>query len=137
MSALPLTLRGILAFDAVTCGVMGAVLSLASGPVSRLTGLPTQLVMITGLALLPITIVIALVAWRPGAAGVRIVVLGNALWVCASLAVLAAPIEPTVLGTAFVLAQAAVVAVLAWLEAARGWGEVPELAPGIRKGARA
>jgi hypothetical protein len=46
---------------------------------------------------------------------VMLAVIGNAGWVAASIAVVLMT-EPTLFGTAFVLAQAAVVAVLAWLE---------------------
>lgn len=114
----PLPLRRILLLDAATCAAMGAALALASGPVARLTRLPEPLLLGAGLALLPVAGVMALVALRrPGGLAAWLVVLGNALWVAASLALLLGPVAPNALGVAFVLLQAAAVAGLAWVEA--------------------
>lgn len=44
------------------------------------------------------------------------IILGNVLWVVACLALLSGIIAPNALGVIFILAQAVVVAVLAWLE---------------------
>ena len=52
---------------------------------------------------------------RISAAGVWLVIVGNGLWVLASLALLFA-VSPTVLGYAFVIGQALIVAVLAEME---------------------
>lgn len=115
-----LSLRPLLAIDAATCAVMGLVLNIAAAPLAALTGLPAALLGAAGLSLLPIALFMALVAWRPHPAAVRLVVLGNAAWVAASL-LLVVPtgwVAPTTLGIAFVLAQALAVAVLALLEQA-------------------
>ncbi|CAA9318053.1 MAG: hypothetical protein AVDCRST_MAG90-858 [uncultured Microvirga sp.] len=121
-------LRTILAIDAATCLGMGAALALGSGPIAGLTGLPPNLLLWAGLVLLPTAVFIAIVARRPFGWGVRAVVLGNVLWVGASLLVLAGASGANALGVAFVLAQAAVVAVFAWCEAAGGRAEVQALA---------
>ena len=56
-------------------------------------------------------------AARPARGAAWAVVVGNALWVVASVALLlSGRVAPTALGEAFVLAQAAVVATLAWAE---------------------
>jgi len=112
------TLRRVLALDALTCTAAGAVMALGAQPLSGWTGLPAPLLLGAGAILFPIA---ALFGWmsqrRQLAPGlVWLAVLGNAGWVLASLAVL--PLTgPTPFGYAFVLAQAAVVAVLASLEA--------------------
>ena len=81
------------------------------------TGLPKTVVVLTGLALLPIAAFIAWVATRERvpAAGVWLVILGNAAWVLGSLALFLA-VSPTALGYAFVIAQALVVVALAEME---------------------
>ena len=112
-------LRPLLLADAATCTAMGAVLALASGPLGRATALPPDLLFHAGLLLFPIAAFMAAVASRRaihlGAA--RLIVLGNLGWVAGSL-LLAGWVSPNALGTAFLLAQAMVVAALAWLEQA-------------------
>jgi hypothetical protein len=46
-------LRRTLFADAATCAVVGALMSVASAPLQRLTGLPAWLFVAAGLALLP------------------------------------------------------------------------------------
>lgn len=129
MSPVPnMPLRTILAFDAATCLAMGVVLALGAGPIAAVTGLPPNLLFWAGLVLLPTAAFIAVVARRPFGSGVRTVVAGNVLWVGASLFVLASSTGANALGVAFVLAQAAVVAVFAWLEAAGRPSEAQTLA---------
>ena len=112
-----ITLNKILAFDALTCALMGAVLSLAAPALSTLLALPQDLLFYAGLLLFPIAAFMAILALqdRPSPAGVWLIILGNAGWVLASLAVLAMP-TPNMLGILFVLLQAAVVALLALAE---------------------
>lgn len=120
-----LALRTLLRLDALTCVLMGAVLLLASGPIAALTSIPALLLFWAGASLLPIAAFMALSARArpvPGWA-VNLVVLGNGLWAAASIILPASGvIAPNALGWGFLLAQAAVVALLAWLEleAARG-----------------
>jgi hypothetical protein len=115
----PLTLRAVLVFDAATCAVMGAALMAGAGPIASLTLLPPSLLHYAGLALLPIAAFMALVAMpaNPPALGVWLVILGNAGWVIASLALIFGDwIAPNMLGVLFIGAQAIAVAILAALE---------------------
>lgn len=115
----PLSLRAILLADAATCVAMGILLTAASGIVAELTRIPPALLFYAGAVLFPIAAFMAVVATRPAipAAGVAIVIAGNVLWVAASMGLVAGPwIAPNMLGTGFVVAQALVVALLAWLE---------------------
>jgi hypothetical protein len=110
-------IRRMLQIDAVTCIATGAVLSLFGQPLSGLFGLPAALLFYAGLALLPIGAFMAALAARRkiSHAGAWLVIVGNAGWVGASIAVLIA-LAPTALGAAFLIAQAVVVALLAELE---------------------
>lgn len=125
-----LPLRRLLLADAASCVALGGILSVASGPLAGLTALPSPLLLAAGLALLPVAGFIAWVATRAAvpAAGVRLVVAGNLLWVAASAGLLVSgAVSPNALGTAFVGAQALVVALLAALEhAARRGAPSPE-----------
>jgi hypothetical protein len=110
-------LRRVLLADAATCIASGALLAVNSAPLSRLLGLPAELLFYAGISLFPSA---ALMLWvalrqrlsRPGA---TLVIAGNALWVVGSAALLFAA-APTTLGYVFVIAQAAAVALLAELE---------------------
>lgn len=115
------SLHALLLIDAVTCAAMGLALGLGAAPVAALTALPQPLLTGAGLALLPIAAFLVLVALRPAlhAAGGRLAVAGNAGWVAASVALIASGwVQPNGLGVAFVLAQAAAVALLTLLELA-------------------
>jgi hypothetical protein len=109
----------ILTLDALTCAAMGLLLLAASGPVAGLTAIPAALLFYAGVLLVPIAIYMAAVA-RIGtgyAPMVWLVIVGNIGWIAASLGLFAF-IAPNGLGTAFILAQAAIVGLLAWLEVA-------------------
>lgn len=111
------TIRRILGLDALTCLLAGAVMSLGAGLLAGPTGLHPTLLLVAGCSLFPVA---ALFAWMAktsllNAPLVLLAVVGNIAWVAASIAVVVLT-EPTAFGTAFVLAQALVVAVLAWLE---------------------
>lgn len=112
-------LRNILFVDAATCVAMGGLLTLAAASVGQLTQIPTALLFYAGLSLFPIGAFMAIIAMGspvgPGAA--RLIIVGNALWVAASLGLLVSGwIAPNGLGAAFILAQAIAVGVLAALE---------------------
>ena len=112
-------LRWILLIDAATCVAMGLALALAAQIISAPLGLPAPLLQYAGVALLPIGAYIAWVATRrnPPRGGVLVVVGGNALWIAASVALLASGwVSPSPLGSAFVMAQALAVALLDVLE---------------------
>lgn len=110
-----LPLRGVLAFDAATCIIMGLLLSLMPVPLSAWLGLPAALLLAAGLLLFPSAALMLLASARPHLVLVGLVVFGNVAWVVASGLVLVT-MGPTVLGAVFVIGQAVVVAVLAWLE---------------------
>lgn len=116
-----LSLRSLLAIDAVTCAAMGVLLTAASSLVGHLTGISEPVLFWAGAALLPIAgfmAVCARLAPVPAWAA-SIVVLGNCAWVLASLALpVLGLIDPNPLGWLFLVAQVAVVALLAWLESA-------------------
>jgi hypothetical protein len=110
-------LRRVLYVDAATCLATGALLSLDASALSAPLGLPAALLLYAGLSLFPCMVLMLWVAsheniWRLGAWAI---VAGNVLWVAGSVALLI-ELSPTGLGTAFVIAQAAVVALLAELE---------------------
>jgi hypothetical protein len=109
-------LRQILAIDAATCVAMGLLLVVAADPLSTLTGLPHALLFWAGVLLFPSALSMAAAAAVPRPALVWLVIAGNAAWALASVAVATVLFEPTSVGRAFVLLQAAVVAVLLVLE---------------------
>lgn len=112
-------LRRVLLADAAASAVTGALMAFGAGQLGGLLGLPGDLLRYAGLALLPFAALVASIATREALprALVWAVIVANALWVVDSLALLASGwVMPTALGTAFVIAQAAAVAVLAELE---------------------
>jgi len=113
----PLSLRAVLAIDAGTCLAMGLLLVAAAAPLAGLLGLPEPLLFWAGMLLFPCAALMAgTAAMRPPPAALAwLVIAGNAAWVLASVGVLLVT-APNFLGTAFVLAQAAVVLVLLVVE---------------------
>lgn len=112
-----MTLNKILALDALTCALIGIVLTLSATALATLLALPQDLLFYAGCLLFPIALFMAVLARqaRPWAAGVSLVIIGNAAWVLASLAVLVIA-SPNALGVGFLVIQALVVAVLALAE---------------------
>jgi len=115
--SLPLILR----LDAAACAAMAAALLVAGRPLATLTGLPAAPMTGAGVAFVPCA---ALMMWAAAAPtrrswAIRAIVLGNAAWAAASLAVLLPGVTaPNGMGVALVLAQAAAVAALALIEGA-------------------
>lgn len=113
-----LFLKRVLLLDAASCLGMGLGLVAGAGMLAVPLGLPAALLSGAGLALLPIALFMGFVATRaaPPAIFVWLIILGNAGWIAQSLALV--KITPTIsaLGTAFVLAQAAFVALVAAME---------------------
>ena len=112
-------LRKALTADAVVTGLAGLLMVLAAIPLSTRYGLPVGLLRWAGIICLPFA---AFDAWlatrmRLQRPAVFFVVACNALWALDSiLLLLTGWVEPTVLGTAFVVAQAVVTAIFAELE---------------------
>jgi hypothetical protein len=109
------TLQQILGFDALTCVAMGLLLLAAAAPLAGLLGLPQDLLFHAGAVLLPCAALMYAAARTLNRSLVWLVILGNVAWVVASVAV-AFLVEPTSLGLVFIVAQAVVVDILAFLE---------------------
>lgn len=112
-------LRRVLVLDAATSGLMAIALLAGADALSPLLGLPKSLLIGTAAVLVPFAALVLWIATREALprAGAWIVIGLNALWVADSVLLLFTDwVAPAALGTAFVLAQAAAVAVLAELE---------------------
>jgi hypothetical protein len=112
-------LRVALLADAVASGAMGVLLAAAAEPLAGWFGLPLALLREVGLLLIPYAALLGYLAARNPAPRLpaQLIVAGNVLWVIASVALLISGlVAPTALGTAFVIAQALVVAILAELQ---------------------
>jgi hypothetical protein len=126
----PNFLRRVLLADAATCAASGIVMSLGAGVLGKLMQIPAGILLYAGLSLFPVAAFIALVATRGGipVPAVWLVIVGNVLWVLGSLwLLLGGAIAPNALGTVYILAQAAAVALLTVLEI-KGVAQVPAAA---------
>lgn len=110
------TLTLALQADAVLVTIAGLALAVGATPVGDLLDLDPSLLRTVGVALLPWAAWVGWVSAHQRATLIRSVIVGNALWVLASLlALVAQAIEPNGFGIAFVLLQAALVAsIAAW-----------------------
>ena len=117
--AIPPFLRRALLLDAGVSGA-AALLLLAGAPLlSPLLGLPQALLVWAGIAMVPFVVLLVAVARRDAASRMTLVdiIAINALWVAGSVGLLVSGlVAPTALGYAFVLAQAAAVALFAILQ---------------------
>lgn len=123
-------LRKVLALDAASCGLFFVACVLVTAVVADITGLPAGVIAAGGWVCLAAGLVFAMLAFsaRPSRPLLLLGVLGNALWIVASLATVALlGARMTGLGIAIVLGQAAAVAMLTWLEA-KGAGTPPSAA---------
>ena len=113
-SGVRLTVR----LDAVVTGAFGALIGVASPLLDGWLGIDAALLLALGVLLVGYAMVLEfIVARRPTAALVWAVIALNTLWVVASVvAVLTDALTLTTLGTVFVLAQAAAVALIADLQ---------------------
>ncbi|MGW2118272.1 hypothetical protein [Streptomyces zhihengii] len=111
-------LRRFLALDAVVTGVNGIAYTAASGPLGRLLGVDSTLLLGLGLFLLGYGAAVGLLASRPAPPGpaVRAVVDANLLWAALSIAALALWLEPTAVGAVWTVLQALTVAGFAVLQ---------------------
>lgn len=116
----PISLRSALAMDAVASLATGLLLVAAAGPLAGLFGLPEILLRLCGVFFLPWAALVGWLAGRPvpHRRAVAWVAGLNAVWAVDSVVLLFTGwVSPTTLGTAFVLAQAAAVAVFAAVQA--------------------
>lgn len=112
-------LRLALAADALASGAMGILLAIAAEPLSVWFGLPAALLREVGILLIPYAGLLVYLARKEPAPHrpAQLIVAGNVLWVAGSVALLLSGLAaPTTLGTAFVIAQALIVAILAELQ---------------------
>ena len=112
-------LRNVLLLDAAASGATAALLIAGAGLLDSLLGLPVALMREAGLILVPYVAFVAWVGTRETIArgAVWAIIATNALWAIASVGLLVSGlVAPTMLGYAFVLAQAAVVALLGELQ---------------------
>ena len=112
-------LRYALLADAVASGATGLLLIAGADLLTGLLGLPVALMRESGLLLVPYVAFVAFVGTRETIArpAVQAVIALNVLWVVGSIGLLTSGwVAPSALGTAFVIAQAAVVGVFAELQ---------------------
>lgn len=109
----------ILLVDSIASGAMGVLFLLDAAALESLLGLPASLLRGVGVLLIPFA---GFLVWlAPRASALRVVVRSivgaNVLWVIASLLLLVSGrVNPTPVGTVFVVLQAAAVTVVAYLE---------------------
>ena len=112
-------LRQVLFVDAAVSGAAGVLMAAGAPFLSPLLGLPENLLFWAGLALFTFVALLIAVARRGKASRLILIdiVAINALWVAASFGLLiSGAVQPTMLGYAFVIAQALAVALLAELQ---------------------
>ncbi|MFH8798937.1 hypothetical protein ACH4F6_04945 [Streptomyces sp. NPDC017936] len=111
-------LRRFLALDAVVTGVNGVAYLAASGPLGRLLGVGSGLLLALGVFLTVYAAGVALLASRPRPAtpAVRAVVEANLTWAALSCAALALWLSPTAVGAVWTVLQAVTVAGFATLQ---------------------
>lgn len=112
-------LRRVLVVDAVSSGAMGLAMIAFAELLANLLQLPVELVSEAGIVLLPFAAFVGFVASRrePARIAVWVVIAMNVVWVVDSIVLLFTGwVAPSALGYAFVIAQAAVVLVLADFE---------------------
>ena len=115
----PTFLRMTLLLDAVASGATALLVLLAADFLAGLLALPAGLLRGAGLVLIPYVAFVAYLGLREHAprAAVWLVIAANALWAIASLLLLVSGwVAPTMLGYAFVIAQALVVALFGELQ---------------------
>lgn len=112
-------LRNVLRIDALSCVACGWLQVALPGQMARLLNLPEPLLAYTGEFLLVYAAVVAFISTRSPLPRslVWVLVLGNLGWAAACAGLLfSGLVTPTMLGTAYVVAQALTVAVLAELQ---------------------
>ena len=109
----------VLLIDAVTCLVTGLALASLAGWLAEPLGLPGTLLRYAGLSLLPFAMLLVHAARRAEPARLELwtIVVLNGGWVLDSVLLLLTDwVQPTLLGQAFVIGQACIVALLTELQ---------------------
>ena len=112
-------LRRAIQADAIFSGASAVLLTVGAGTLAPVLNLPETLLLETGLFLIAYAALVGWLGTRPAMpkALVLIVILGNAAWTLASIALLfSGAVTPNLLGELFVAAQAIVVGALAELQ---------------------
>ncbi|ODT08253.1 MAG: hypothetical protein ABS58_03160 [Mesorhizobium sp. SCN 65-20] len=112
-------LRNTLFADALVSGAAGILMMLGAPLLSPILGLPGELLFWAGLVLVPFVAMLVVIARRATVSRLVMIdiIVINALWVAGSFALLfSGAVDPTMLGLAFVAAQAVTVAVFAELQ---------------------
>ncbi|MFE9647566.1 hypothetical protein ACFYO0_26320 [Streptomyces sp. NPDC006365] len=111
-------LRRFLAFDAAGTGANGIAYLIASGPMGRLLGIDSGLLLTLGVLLTAYAAGVGLLAARPQPATlpVRAVIEINLAWTALSFIALAVWLSPTTAGAVYIPVQALVVAGFAGLQ---------------------
>jgi len=112
-------LRYALLADAVVSGATGLLLIAGADLLAGLLGLPVALMREAGLLLVPYVALVAFVGTREAISrpAVQAIIALNVLWVAGSIGLLMSGfVAPTMLGTAFVIAQAVAVGAFAELQ---------------------
>ena len=112
-------LRRALLLDAVASGATALLAIVAAGFLEGLLGLPAALLRGAGLVLLPYVAFVIFAGTREAISrsAVWAIIIANGLWALASVLLLfSGLVAPTILGYAFVIGQAAVVALLGELQ---------------------
>lgn len=112
-------LRRVLLLDAVSSGAMGVLLLTCSGLLAGLLNLPAELLNEAGIVLVPFALAVGFLGTRSVLSRVAVwaVIAINAVWAIDSVVLLFTGwVQPNLLGYAFVIGQAAFVAVMAELE---------------------
>jgi hypothetical protein len=112
-------LRRALFADAIFSGISAVIMTLDAGALASLLNLPEALLRETGLFLIAYAALVGWLGSRPSVpkALVLIVVIGNAAWTLASIALLfSGAVSPNILGEIVVVAQAIATGVFAELQ---------------------
>ena len=102
-------LRRTLWLDAAVSGMTGIVMALGAGVLEPWLAIPGVLFRVAGVSLLPFAALLVALATRPTVpkSAIAAVIVANALWVVASIALLVSgQVAPTLLGYVFVVVQA-------------------------------
>lgn len=112
-------LRNVLVADGVVTGTTALLLAAAAGPLGDLFDLPVTLLRVAGLVLIPYAALVLGLGVRGTTSKplVRLLIAANLLWIVASVGLLMTGwVDPSGVGIAFTLLQAAVVAAFADLQ---------------------